>query len=136
MASDAPTEIGPLMTGNVISGKNVAATVRAEVKADVAKLKEKYGKVGHQAIYTHISLSRCAALPTFTSCAFACGSSSSNMSGMCVSWRGWRPRDRDRPRNGSRDEWQSRRQTLTSSTGIARQALPGFLAPTLSHFSS
>lgn len=41
----AAAEIGPLMTGNVISGKNVAATVRAEVKAEVAALKAAYGKV-------------------------------------------------------------------------------------------
>mmetsp|Transcript_19319 Transcript_19319/g.48671 ORF Transcript_19319/g.48671 Transcript_19319/m.48671 type:complete len:356 (-) Transcript_19319:25-1092(-) len=41
----AAPEIGPLMEGNVISGKNVAATVRSEVKAEVAALKETYGKV-------------------------------------------------------------------------------------------
>ena len=39
------TEIGPLMTDNVISGKNVAATVRSEIKDEVARLKAEHGKV-------------------------------------------------------------------------------------------
>ncbi len=43
MASTA--DIGPLMIGNVISGTNVAATVRSEIKEEVVKLKLKYGKV-------------------------------------------------------------------------------------------
>lgn len=50
----AAPEIGPLMEGNVISGKNVAATVRSEVKAEVAALKETYGKVGCRSVFLFI----------------------------------------------------------------------------------
>mmetsp|Transcript_22078 Transcript_22078/g.61285 ORF Transcript_22078/g.61285 Transcript_22078/m.61285 type:complete len:348 (-) Transcript_22078:177-1220(-) len=46
MAAEASApQIGPLMTGNVISGTNVAATVRSEIKDAVAKLKESHSKV-------------------------------------------------------------------------------------------
>ena len=35
----------PLMNGNVIDGKAVAACIRAEVAAQVQELKQKYNKV-------------------------------------------------------------------------------------------
>ncbi len=45
MATPEATTPAPVMNGNVIDGKAVAALIRLEVAADVADIKAKFGRV-------------------------------------------------------------------------------------------